>query len=70
VRDGAVLAQSGGRYVGPAVWQSLLDLPAFDSMFPVIGGWVVAGEAVGIGVREGGRITTNRDRFVPHVIEG
>lgn len=70
VRDGAVLAQSGGRYVGPAVWQALLDLPAFDGMFPVIGGWVVAGEAVGMGVREGGRITTNRDRFVPHVIEG
>jgi len=43
VREGAVLAQSGGRYVGPAM---------------------------GIGLREGGCITTNRDGVVPHVIEG
>ena len=31
---------------------------------------VVNGEAAGMGIREDGRITGNRARFIPHVIEG
>ncbi|HZU62350.1 MAG TPA: glutathionylspermidine synthase family protein [Novosphingobium sp.] len=68
VKDGAVLAANGGRYTGPVVYQAFCDLPGAGGHYPVLGSWVVDGEAVGLGVREGGRITTNRDRFVPHVI--
>jgi len=50
------------------VYQAFCDLPGAGGHYPVLGSWVVDGEAVGLGVREGGRITTNRDRFVPHVI--
>ncbi|HWU02045.1 MAG TPA: glutathionylspermidine synthase family protein [Novosphingobium sp.] len=69
VRNGQVVDQTGGNYTGPAVCQAFLDLPAFDGHYPVIGAWLVDGAGVGMGIREGGRITTNRDRFVPHIIE-
>ena len=37
---------------------------------PVLGLWVVAGEACGMGIREeASPITTNAARFIPHVIE-
>jgi glutathionylspermidine synthase len=37
---------------------------------PVIGSWVVDGEAVGMGIREAGLITGNTARFTPHMITG
>jgi glutathionylspermidine synthase len=37
----------------------------------VIGSWVVGDEPAGICLRESaGPITTNRSRFLPHVIDG
>jgi glutathionylspermidine synthase len=36
----------------------------------VLGVWTVGGEAAGLGIREGGRITGDEARFVPHIIEG
>lgn len=37
---------------------------------PVIGSWVVDGQAAGIGIRESdGLITTNTCRFVPHIVK-
>ena len=66
---GQLLAESDGRYTGPVIYQQFLDVPEFDGQFPVIGSWMVDGTSVGLGVREGGRITTNRDRFVPHVLD-
>ena len=51
------------------IYQEFLDLPEYHGAFPVIGNWMVDGTSVGIGIREGGRITTNRDRFLPDVIE-
>ena len=69
IRAGQVIAQSDGRYTGPVIYQEFLDLPEYHGAFPVIGKWMVDGTSVGIGIREGGRITTNRDRFLPHVIE-
>lgn len=53
------------------VFQSLAPLPAFDGNYAVIGAWVVDGAPCGMGVRESdGPITSNRARFVPHVIRG
>ncbi|MDE2597008.1 MAG: glutathionylspermidine synthase family protein [Sphingomonadales bacterium] len=70
VRNGEVLAETGGPYTGPAIFQSFIDMPAFDGAWPIIGSWVADATAIGMGIREGGRITANGDRFVPHIIEG
>jgi glutathionylspermidine synthase len=59
-----------GPYGGEGyVVQSLCELPDFDGNRPVIGSWVVAGQACGMGIREErAAITSNGARFVPHVI--
>lgn len=50
--------------------QGLAPLPSFDGNYPVIGAWIVAGNACGIGIREDASpITKNTSRFVPHIIE-
>ncbi len=69
IKDGQVLATSDGRYTGPVIYQEFCDAPDYDGRFPVLGSWMVDGTCVGLGIREGGRITTNRDRFVPHVMD-
>lgn len=71
VENGRPVASSSGTYRdGPIVYQQLYPLKDFGNGFPVLGCWVVAGEAAGMGIREDGRITGNTARFVPHVIEG
>jgi glutathionylspermidine synthase len=51
------------------VIQALRELPSFAGKRPVIGSWVVAGQACGIGIREDDTaITGNAARFVPHII--
>ena len=52
---------------GARIYQAACPLPVFDGMRAVIGSWVVAGQAAGIGVREDTTaVTTNLSRFVPH----
>ena len=68
IRNGEVLAAQDGHYTGPVIYQEFLDMADHDGHYPVIGSWMVDGTCCGVGIREGGRITTNRDRFVPHVI--
>ncbi|KQW78678.1 glutathionylspermidine synthase family protein [Brevundimonas sp. Root1279] len=71
VKDGRVVEATGGDYGDEGhVWQRLYDLPDFDGHRPVIGSWVVDGEAVGMGIREAGLITGNAARFAPHLIRG
>lgn len=68
-KDGKFIAESGGDYGEDGfVFQELFDIPSFDGNYPIIGSWVVDGEACGMGIREGGLITDNVARFVPHVI--
>ncbi len=51
------------------VVQELCPLPEIDGKFPVMGCWVVAGEAAGLGIREDTQLVTGENaRFVPHVI--
>jgi glutathionylspermidine synthase len=53
------------------VVQALCTLPDFTGNYPVVGSWVVAGQACGMGVREErALITSNTARFVPHIIVG
>lgn len=68
-QDGQQIAQSGGDYnEGRYVYQELAIIPSFNGNYPVIGSWVVDGQACGMGIREGGMITDNVARFVPHVV--
>lgn len=49
------------------VYQELAEPVELDGVFPILGVWVVDGEACGMGVRESdGPITTDSARFVPH----
>jgi glutathionylspermidine synthase len=49
------------------IYQAGCPLPVFDGMHALIGSWVIAGKAAGIGMREDrAPVTTNASRFVPH----
>jgi len=68
-RKGRVLDQG----YGAEGWirQELKPPPRFGANYPVVGSWVIGDEPAGIGVREDrGRVTRDRSRFVPHIIEG
>lgn len=71
-RDGETLDAADGPYdKGPAVLQALAPLPSFDGNIPVLGSWIIAGKACGLGLREDTTlITRNTSRFVPHAIVG
>jgi glutathionylspermidine synthase len=71
VERGRTLARSQGEYrEGLTMYQELYPLKDFGNGYPVIGSWIVDGEAAGMGIREDGLITGNRARFIPHVIKG
>ncbi len=67
-----ILARQSGDYgVEGYIRQALHPLPEFDGQRPVIGSWLVGDEPAGMGIREDtSAITSNRSRFVPHVILG
>ena len=74
MRHGAVLAAEPGAY-GSSGWvrQALAPLPDFAGVdgphHPVLGIWMVDGEAAGLGIRESdGLITDNKSYFAPHCI--
>jgi glutathionylspermidine synthase len=71
------LVDSGRSTFGPTggygaegfILQGLARLPDFDGNYPVIGSWLVGGQAAGISIREDDTpITRNLSRFLPHVI--
>ncbi len=67
--DGREVERTPGPYdeVGAVVYQAEAPLFQSDGNYAVLGSWVIAGHAAGIGVREDrGRITRNTSRFVPH----
>lgn len=69
VSSGNVLASTGGDYDSTRlVYQQRYPLRDFGKGYPVLGSWIVGGAAAGLGIREDGLITSNRARFVPHVI--
>lgn len=70
VTPGAALETPGGYGQEGFVYQAFSPLPVFDGFYPVIGSWVIEGEAAGMGIREAeGWVTRNWSRFVPHLIE-
>ena len=60
--------QTGGDYGDEGfVYQEYFPIPTHHGFTPVIGSWVIGGQAAGIGIRESaGRITDNRSLFCPH----
>lgn len=70
-QDGTSISSSGPYSDGPAVLQAYHPLPEFSGNFPLVGSWVIADQAAGIGLREDATlITQNTSRFVPHAIIG
>lgn len=71
VSHGATVDAADGAYGREGhIVQGLAPLPNFDGNYPVVGAWIVAGRACGLGIREDASpITKNTSRFVPHVIE-
>lgn len=71
VEESKVLARDDGPYGAEGhVRQALAPLFRSEAGTAVIGSWIVGDEPAGICVREGdGPITTNRSRFVPHIID-
>ncbi len=54
---------------GGFVYQEYVELPRYDGQVPVLGSWLVDGEAAGMGIREtSGLITDNTASFTPHII--
>jgi glutathionylspermidine synthase len=66
---GQTVQQTDGTYGDqPCVYQAAQKLSQFDGNYPVIGSWLVNGNACGIGIREDtSPITSNTSRFVPHL---
>jgi glutathionylspermidine synthase len=69
VKRGQSVAMADGPWAAqPMVYQKLGPEVAFSSNHPVIGSWVIGGEACGIGIREDtSLITANGSRFLPHL---
>ena len=69
-RGGRIVAEAPGDYGDEGyVYQAIYPLPeTAPGCYPVIGSWVVDGAPAGIGIREGGLITGNGARFVPHIV--
>ena len=71
-REGANIEAPGIVTEGPYgaegfVYQQWAELPCVDGRYPLIGGWLIAGQPRGIGIREDDTpITRDTSRFVPH----
>lgn len=69
VTNEGVRQETGGPYTGPSIVQRFVDIPEVGGYRPVLGSWVIDGEAAGMGIRETpGYVTDNTARFVPHVL--
>jgi glutathionylspermidine synthase len=75
---GNILIRRRGEWIGTSgtygeeghIYQRYVELPCFDGNYPVIGSWIIGGEAAGIGIREdSSEVTTNGSRFIPHYFE-
>ena len=51
------------------VYQEYVEPTVYSGRYPVIGSWIIGGEAAGIGIRENRmEVTDNLSEFVPHII--
>jgi glutathionylspermidine synthase len=70
VKNGKTVCERTGPYGAEGfVYQDLCPQVTFGDVVPVLGSWVVDGEAAGLGIREGRNITDNASRSLPHIIQ-
>ncbi len=67
---GNCLEKTDGEYGQEGyIYQEFVNLPNYQGKYPILGSWVIGGEACGLGIRESDtRITRNMANFVPHII--
>lgn len=70
-RDNKIVEATPGEYGEEGyICQALANLPHFDTGYSIIGSWIIGQEPCGITFRESDKqITTDKSRFVPHIIE-
>jgi glutathionylspermidine synthase len=71
IKNGEIIESTDGEYGDEGfIFQEYMDLQTENGLVPIIGSWIIGGEAAGIGVRESNSlITDNTSRFVPHYME-
>ena len=66
-----VVREDGPYTDAPYILQAFSPLPRFGDSYTLIGSWVIADVASGIGIREDDSlITKDSSRFLPHVVLG
>ena len=72
IRNAETNYKSDGPYnEGVNIIQDFHPLPEYEGCYPLVGCWIVASKAVGLGIREDRTIVTSKDsHFVPHIILG
>lgn len=66
--EGIYISDRFGRTPSEVIFQEYRELPSYDGNYPVVGSWIIGGEARGMGIREDTTtITNNLSRFVPHL---
>lgn len=69
-KKGVLVDSTSGIYNNsPRIIQEFCELPKFGDYNALVGSWIIGQEPAGIGIREGGIITNNISRFVPHLIK-
>jgi len=69
-RSGSVQQTEGPYGEEGFVFQATARISNLDGAYPVIGSWLIDGEAAGIGIRESATpVTNNLSCFVPHLFE-
>lgn len=71
VKDGKTTEETSGEYGEEGyIYQELAELHKEESGYSIIGSWIIGQESCGITFRESDQfITTDKSRFVPHIIE-
>ena len=70
VENGQIIQKTDGDYdENRLVYQQRANIPCMDNRYPIIGSWVINGQACGMGIRESKNLVTdNSSSFVPHII--
>ena len=69
IKNGFCIDRTNGDYGKEGyIYQQLVDLPDYGGKYPILGCWIIGGEACGMGIREHtSRITVDACTFVPHI---
>ncbi|WP_333662553.1 glutathionylspermidine synthase family protein [Chishuiella changwenlii] len=71
VKEGCITEQTMGEYGEEGfIYQELANLRKEETGYSIIGSWIIGQESAGITFRESNQfITTDKSRFIPHIIE-